>query len=196
MVKKERTEAENETANEVEQMARKRNLIGKFGIIRRDAQTLIENGATIHFKTDNKPINQGKCFYNHDMDTFYCAPRKSVRNEHQDMIICEVERANPAIKHEEIIFYVTGKKHSHKMQKIILFLAPTDDINMKKIVACDAHKEEFGHEAFFDINMAGYEGEKTLISSKTNDITKFNIKDNDEKFMQFQVKVQRNQKMV
>ena len=85
------------------------------GLRRPTAQNRLDSGAIgrndvcVHFKTDEKPVNQGICFYNYTLDTFYFSPRRSRGDEPIETIICDIERENPHYNYQEISFYVTGK---------------------------------------------------------------------------------------
>ena len=60
----------------------------------------------LYFKTDNKPKNGGRCFYNYNVDTYYVGVRKW--KETFDRIPLEIERTNTYTGHTMITFYISG----------------------------------------------------------------------------------------
>ena len=60
---------------------------------------------------------------------------------------------------------------------------------MKKIAACKSHKTEFGCNEFMTIEAMNVNLKKTLVKGNLNDIYKFNIKGNNQKYITFKVNI-------
>ena len=58
---------------------------------------------------------------------------------------------------------------------------------MKKIVACKSHKTEFGCSEFMSIEAMNVDLKKTLVKGNLNDIYKFGIEGNNQKYITFKV---------
>ena len=78
----------------------------KYKHVRKGAESITPNGFNLYFKTDNKPKNQGRCFYNYNVDTYYVGVRKWRNNN--TLTFMEIERENVDTGHTTIIFYISG----------------------------------------------------------------------------------------
>ena len=108
MIKSEIKDQETEEAISVSAEERKKIIIERYGLVRKNSGAIGRNDVCVHFKTDEKPVNQGVCFYNYTLDTFYFSPRRSRGDEPVETIFCDIERENPHYNYQEISFYVTG----------------------------------------------------------------------------------------
>ena len=82
-------------------------LKAKYKHVRRGTETIEPNDFHLYFITDNKPKNQGRCFYNYNVDTYYVGVRKW-KNNHAFTIL-EIERENINTGHTMITFHISGK---------------------------------------------------------------------------------------
>ena len=83
-------------------------LKNEYGHVQKGAENLEPNDVYVYFKTDDRPVNQGKCFYNYDQNIYYITARRSNRNESQETVLVTLERGNNDTR-DEITFYVSGK---------------------------------------------------------------------------------------
>ena len=90
---------------------RSRTLTERYGHIQRAAHTIERDEAFLHMQMDGQAVNQGKCYYNPEHDTYYARPKKPGvgKKAKHDRIFFEVERHDENMEHESITFYVTGK---------------------------------------------------------------------------------------
>ena len=65
----------------------------------------------LHFKVDNRAVNQGLCFFNAELNTYYMRSRKDniPGQTPKELIIMDLERSSMHQGHTHISFYVTGK---------------------------------------------------------------------------------------
>ena len=81
-------------------------LKNRFKHVKKGTETLEPNAFHLFFKTDNKPKNGGRCFYNYNVDTYYVGVRKW--KDTIDKIQLEIERDNANTGHTMITFYISG----------------------------------------------------------------------------------------
>lgn len=87
----------------------------RYKHVKKGTEQMKPNAFHLYFKTDNKPKNGGRCFYNYNVDTYYVGVRKW--KDTVDKIQLEIERNNVKSGHTMITFYISGK-HKQKCQNI------------------------------------------------------------------------------
>ena len=104
---KENTVGWNEDILDRIDMLRKR-----YGMARPGTEELKPGDFFHHWKTDSRKVNQGHCYYNERLDTFYCRPREfraHKKNSHLDTIYFEIERESIHTGHDTISFHIEGQ---------------------------------------------------------------------------------------
>ena len=102
-------EKEDKWDNEV--LDRMDMLKARFGIVRPGTEELHPDSFFHHWKVDDKIVNQGQCYFNDKLHTYYVRPREPrphKRLSHMDTIYFEIERENINTGHDSISFYMTG----------------------------------------------------------------------------------------
>lgn len=86
---------------------RKEMLKERFKHVKKGTEKIEPNAFHLYFKTDNKPKNGGRCFYNYNVDTYYVGVRKWKNTN--EKIHLEIERENIRSGHTIITFYISGE---------------------------------------------------------------------------------------
>ena len=100
-------ETTNQTFGEENEEKKRIDMLkNRFKHVKKGTETLEPNAFHLFFKTDNKPKNGGRCFYNYNVDTYYVGVRKW--KDTIDKIQLEIERDNANTGHTMITFYISG----------------------------------------------------------------------------------------
>ena len=84
----------------------------RFGVVRPGSEELTAGSFFHHWKTDDKKVNQGHCYFNDFTNTYYVRPREhhpTKNKSYLDAIYFEIERENNQSGHDTINFYITGE---------------------------------------------------------------------------------------
>ena len=65
----------------------------------------------LHFKCDERAVNQGLCYFNADMQTYYMKSRKACLEGQKlkEIIVADLERPVAPTGHSHAEFFITGK---------------------------------------------------------------------------------------
>ena len=68
----------------------------------------------LHFKVTERAVNQGLCFFNSDLNTYYLKSRKACPADQvpKELVAMDLERATINQGHTHVSFYVTGTRFS------------------------------------------------------------------------------------
>ena len=84
----------------------------RYGFLQPNATTLEPGQAYLHFQTDDKYVNQGKCYYNNKQGTYYIKNKKPGNPGRQrktdETVFMEIERYDGDTGHNEIQIFITG----------------------------------------------------------------------------------------
>ena len=156
----------------------------RYSHVKKGAEQLNKDEIEIYLKTNDKPKNQGKCFYNFESDTYYVGVYKG--KESNDRIKLELERENTDTGHTKVTFFMTGKTTNKNTNiKLISYIAPLNDNKKRKIKACTNHSKETGTRLFWNITASEDGISKEIKEDRLADYFIFDITGNKAKFIQF-----------
>ena len=66
----------------------------------------------VHVKVDEKAVNQGRCFYNSQIDTYFMKARKTCPLDQlpKELINIELEKPDSPTGHTHVEFFITGRR--------------------------------------------------------------------------------------
>ena len=110
---KEQTSSDSEQAKwGHEALDRMDMLKARFGLVRPGTEELRPGCFYQHWKVDDKIVNQGQCYYNEDLHTYYVRPRErrpSNKISNADTIYFEIERENVNAEYRTVAFHMARK---------------------------------------------------------------------------------------
>ena len=84
----------------------------RYGYLQPEATTLEVGNAYLHFQTDDKYVNQGKCYYNNKHRTYYIKNKKpgmpGRTRKTDETVFMEIERFDGNTGHNEIQMFIKG----------------------------------------------------------------------------------------
>ena len=84
-------------------------LKARYGYVQPDANTQLHQ-YLLHFKVDQRAVNQGMCFFNTELNTYYVKARKLGLPDQlpKELVMLDLERLAIHQGHTHIEFYMTG----------------------------------------------------------------------------------------
>ena len=93
-----------------EQVARAKRLRARYGHVQPGADNNNLMQYQLHFKVDERAVNQGLCFFNAELNTYYMKSRKVCLPGQipKELIIMDLEKPPIHLGHTHVEFYITG----------------------------------------------------------------------------------------
>ena len=100
-----------------EQLARAKRLRARYGHVQPGADNNNLMQYQLHFKVDERAVNQGLCFFNAELNTYYMKSRKVCLPGQipKELIIMDLEKPPIHLGHTHVEFYITGKSFQFVM---------------------------------------------------------------------------------
>ena len=89
--------------------ARAKLLRARYGHVAADARNPLENQYLLHLKVDDRVVNQGLCFFNEELKTYYLKSRKfSPDAVPKETILMDLEMPKAKKIYTHVEFYLSG----------------------------------------------------------------------------------------
>ena len=151
----------------------------QFGIIHDRANDADRHGIAMHWRADERPVNQGLAFYNAELKTFYLKSAKEPK-----LIMADGDYAKDTLR-----LGIERKWVDKRYNKIAFSIGPPfSDVGQMKIKPCDYHVREYQIGTYFSIMEADKSTPPTLCSSNKEDKWVFDITGRYEQFLHYRVK--------
>jgi len=153
---------------------RDRRLRARYGHVARGGGDDTHPQYQLHLKVDERAVNQGLCFFNPELNTYYLKSRKVCLpgQTPKELIIMDLERPQDKLGYTHVEFYITAPEH---------------DIRNIKIIPCENHRNEFSCKTFFNVFATNQKLQAEKVSNEENDAFRFDISTINEGFINFQM---------